>query len=457
MRVRALRTLFARTGLTLAVALAMLLLLTGVIVNHYILQPVGQRAADDLAALLVVSAQTWVELPPATRPDFEDELREQHGLHLGLEEPDASHDPITDPYILFLERSLSRRLGREVPVHRFEHQEGTWYAVHIPVAGRDLHLAFAATRLGARPPQALLLIAMAGAGAVLLTSLLLVRHVTRPLERLSTATGVVAAGRTLEPLPETGPEELATLARHFNHMSREVRSLLENRTTLLAGLSHDLRTPLARMALSVEMLADESDPDLVARLRRDIEEMNRLVSQVLELAHGLDRREGEDLDLRELVDGVVADHRHAGGVIDWHPGGRCPLRVPPVALRRVLDNLLDNARRYGGEGPIEVVCQPVATGIAVEVRDRGPGIPADQRERMFLPFTRLEGSRSRATGGSGLGLAIARQLCDAQGWELSLLDREGGGLRARVELPRGTTSISAVAARADGAADRQVG
>jgi len=275
----------------------------------------------------------------------------------------------------------------------------------------------------------------AGTIVILLTSLLLVRRLIRPLARLSRATTQIGRGGIFKPLPETGPRELVTLTQGFNRMAGEIEQLLANRTTLFAGISHDLRTPITRMQLALEMLPADTDPTLVTSLRQDLEEMNRLISDTLDLAKGLGPHEQESIDLREFIDGIVTSQRHSGSEIQWTPESCCICSVDTLALQRILTNLVENAVRYGGDSPVELRCFCNDHEAIIEVLDHGPGIPASEREQVFQPFHRLETSRSRRTGGSGLGLAIARQLCDAHGWSIQLLPRKGGGTEAKLQIP----------------------
>jgi len=429
------RTLFARTGSTLTIAMLVFLLFSVAVVFHYILLPVSKRAADDLATLMLLAAQTWVELPPATRPDFERELLEQYDLKLTIAEDVL---PFTDnllPYLHHLEESLTRRLGEPVPIRAGPPDEYRWFCVDIPMGGRHIRISFPHARIGARPPLAALLVAGAGALVILLTSLLLVRRLIRPLARLEAAAVRIGRGDAFTPLPETGPRELVVLTRSFNRMAAQIADLLSGRTTLFAGISHDLRTPITRMRLALEMLPEGTDPELVGRLRQDLGEMERLISDTLELARGLEPREAEVVDLREFVDGIVTGCRKTAAGIHWTPAACCYCAVDTLALQRVVTNLLDNALRYGGGHPVEVRCFCLQDAAVIQVLDRGPGIPEQERDKVFLPFHRVEGSRSRRTGGSGLGLAIARQLCDAHGWRLRLLPRTGGGIEARLDIP----------------------
>ncbi|HBE93507.1 MAG TPA: two-component sensor histidine kinase [Gammaproteobacteria bacterium] len=429
------RTLFARTGSTLTIAMMVFLLFSVAVVFHYILIPVSKRAADDLATLMMLAAQTWVELPPDTRPDFERELLEGYDLKLTLADTPLPFTENLQPYLSFLEEALTRRVGEPVPIRSGPPDTTKWFCVDIPMGGRIIRISFPHERIGARPPIASVLVAAAGTLVILLTSLLLVNRLIRPLARLSRATTQVGRGGTFSPLQETGPMELVTLTQGFNRMAGEIEQLLANRTTLFAGISHDLRTPITRMQLALEMLPADTDPTLVTSLRQDLEEMNRLISDTLDLARGLGPQEPEAIDLREFIDGIVTSQRHSGANIQWTPESCCICSVDALALQRILTNLIDNAVRYGGDSPVELRCYCNNHEAVVQVLDLGPGIPASEREQVFQPFHRLEASRSRRTGGSGLGLAIARQLCDAHGWSIQLLPREDRGTEAKLQIP----------------------
>jgi two-component system osmolarity sensor histidine kinase EnvZ len=279
------------------------------------------------------------------------------------------------------------------------------------------------------------LILLTGIALTLVAAVLLARLVVRPLQTVSHAVGEVGGGRMPPALPETGPREIAVLARAINRMSGQVRELLENRTVLLSGISHDLRTPLTRLRLALAMLEDGSDPELIAAMERDLEAMDELIGQFLELAQGLDpdsapsRR--ETVDLQALLGSLVADIRRGGAEVRLETGA-CKVYCDPMSLRRIVGNLLDNAVRYDNGRPIELLVDCHTDAPVIRVCDRGPGIPKGEREAVFRPFHRLEAARSRATGGTGLGLAIARQLADGQGWGLRLLPRERGGTVAQL-------------------------
>lgn len=426
-------TLFQRTGLTLTLALVLFAAFILLVTRQFIIQPVTERAAEELAALLELSAKVWVELPPWTRADYGQELQRSHGLRVG----DASQllRPTADrrDYLDYLEAALARRFDQPFSIHRDPEQPG-WYWAVLPAGGRNVLLGFHTDRLKAQIPVAVSLILAGGTVLVLVTSLLLVRRVTLPLSRLSEAVRHLGRGAPFKPVPETGPAELAELAQRINRTEQQIRELLENRTTLLAGVSHDLRTPIARMQLELELLPDSADPALVEGLRHDLDEMNLLIGRALELARGLDNREPADTDPAALLRGIRDDYARGGTRLVLQAPERCEHTVPGEVLRRVLGNLLDNALRYDGtiDITLQLQCTPATTWVAVI--DHGPGIPATEREAVLRPFYRVEASRAKDTGGSGLGLAIVAQLCDVYGWQLQLQDTPGGGLTVRIDL-----------------------
>ena len=335
------RTLFGRTALTLGVALVLLQTLAIGIFVSQIAYPLGLHATDDLAALMVLSAQTWVELPPMTHDDFARELAVNHGLKISVEPAPLPATKSYLPYRFLLEAALARRAGHSVSIRTTFNPD--WYWADIPVGDQRIRVGFAHDRVGVQPPLAIALLLFVIIGLTLITAFILARRLTRPLAQLALAATQVGQGETPALLPEQGPEELAQLAGRFNRMAEDVRELLENRTTLLSGISHDLRTPLARMQLALEMLPRAADPKLVDGLRRDIEAMDHLIGQFLELGRGLQTETRVDTDLQKVLDEIAVDARRGGADIHLTAAESCILPVNASALRRVLTNLIENA------------------------------------------------------------------------------------------------------------------
>jgi len=430
------RTLFGRTALVIAMVSFAFQVFTLAIITHFALTPLGRDATDDLAALMLDTARAWRAAPEADRAQLRERIGRQYRLQ--VREPTQPVSEFTSflPYFKLLESALARRSGRSVTLRTDHAGNGEqWYWADLPADGGEVRIGFPASRVSVQPSLALLLILSVGAVVALITSAWLAHRLIAPLARLSAATQEIGQGRQLEALPETGPAELATLAREFNRMGEQVQELLANRTTLLAGISHDLRTPLTRIQLALGMLSEKSDPELLDRVLRDVEGMNELIARCLEISRDITEHDAVDVDLCELIADVAMRFSHAGTEIRGHPGFACRVRVRPLALRRILANLLDNAARYGAGEAVDIEYQRNGDRIEILVMDRGPGIPEMERDAVFRPFYRLEPSRSQRTGGSGLGLAIVRQLAAANGWTVSLSARPGGGTVASLTLP----------------------
>ena len=260
---------------------------------------------------------------------------------------------------------------------------------------------------------------------------LIVSRINRPLKALAAAAADIGKGKTPVPLPESGPAEIETLARSFNQMSQDLARLDADRALILAGVSHDLRTPLSRLRLSTEMSG--SDEALKQGMIADIADMDSIIGQFLDFARTQSEEPAEPTDLAALAREVVEHQLHLGDAVQANiePVPVCALRR--MGIKRLISNLLDNALAYG-EKDVCVATRCEGGKLILEVLDRGPGIPPQETERLKQPFTRLEQARS-GKGGSGLGLAIVDRIARHHGGSLELLAREGGGLIARVSLP----------------------
>jgi two-component system osmolarity sensor histidine kinase EnvZ len=397
----------------------------------------AKRSADDLAALMVLSAQSWVLLPHQARLDYSNKLYEEHEIWLTTPGEVIPPSDYLLPYMLRVEQSLKQRTGYALQLQPQLIEGRRWFWVDMPVAGQRVRIGFPRDRILTRPLTGFLVMLTASALLVLLTSMVLTRRITRPLTRLVEATQRLGAGQTPGPIPATEVRELDTLNRQFNRMALQVRELLDNRTTVLAGISHDLRTPITRMRLSLEMLSDSLDPELRERMLADLEQMDRLISESLELSRDLEGGHRERVDISLLVSGLIAELQtgQLAASIDWDEPASCQWSVNVTALSRILSNLIENALRYGEGKPVQVVLDGKARPPQLQVKDRGAGIPDEQKRAVFRPFYRLESSRSEETGGTGLGLAIVRQLVKANAMGLQLRDRQGGGTVFTLTLP----------------------
>ena len=430
------RSLFGRTALVIALVSFVFQIFTVAVITYFALLPLGRHATGDFAALMMDTARAWQAAPAAERPGLQERISRLHRLQ--VQDPPGAAGGFSRmlPYFNLLETALSARAGEPVELRASRGADGEqWYWADLPAAGKKLRVGFPASRVDVQPWLAMLLIFSVGALVTLVTSAWLARWLIAPLSRLAAATQRIGQGRRPEPLAETGPTELAALAREFNRMGEQVEELLANRTTLLAGISHDLRTPLARIRLALGMLSENPAPDLFERVLRDVDGMNELIARCLEVSRDFAEQDSVELDLCQLLADVAAEHAHTGVELRGRKGPDCHLRVRPLALKRIVSNLVDNAVRYGGRQPIDIDYRSADGLVEICVLDRGPGIPEQEREAVFRPFYRLEPSRSSSTGGSGLGLAIVRQIATANGWSVELRQREGGGTAACVRVP----------------------
>ncbi len=371
------------------------------------------------------AVQGFVRLPLPS--DFEPALRAQLARALGAAytiEVSPTREP-APPAI-------------EVPPPFFEAHE---LAAHLESAQRyDVHVHFAdggaalfrITRLPEGAPVPRHLFINLGVLVLLLVIVLYVaaRNITRPLSALARATDSVGRDARPQPLEERGARELRVAARAFNTMQDRLHRYLDSRTRVLAAMSHDLKTPLTRLRLQVETL---DNPAAEARIGRELDEMEAMVREALALFRGVEDGElAVPVDLNTLLAQVRQEFTDMGAQVSV-TGGAQPFTGRPQALKRCLTNLVANAVKFGTRADIELEDGAV---LAIYVRDRGPGIPGAELERVFEPFYRLESSRSRDSGGTGLGLSIARDIAQAHGGSLRLRNLPAGGLEAELRLPR---------------------
>jgi len=256
-------------------------------------------------------------------------------------------------------------------------------------------------------------------------------RVARPLSALASAADDVARGRNVPHLETRGPADLKRAAEAFNTMSDRVRRTLESHRQLLSAVGHDLRTPISAMRINAEFV---TDTDLRDRLVRNLDELQSLTEAVLAAVRAVPGEETRRIDFAALIESICADLADLGNPIEIEIAGTAPCRCRPNEIRRALRNLIENAVRYGGT--VRVSLEMDADNYTAVIDDNGPGIPPDQLERVFEPFVRLEASRSSATGGAGLGLTLARTIAREHGGDVTLENRGGGGLRAKLILPR---------------------
>jgi two-component system, OmpR family, osmolarity sensor histidine kinase EnvZ len=257
---------------------------------------------------------------------------------------------------------------------------------------------------------------------------LFMRNQVRAIRRLARAAEAFGMGRDAPPIRPEGASEVRQAAAAFNRMQERIRRFLVQRTEMLAGVSHDLRTPLTRLRLALAMLprTEELRQDVV-EMTADVEEMDRMIAGYLAFARGEGKEQAEPVNLAAMLDDIAAGARRAGAQLDLNVPAELTLKLRADAVKRAITNLVDNARRHARHIVLAAVAQ--GRSVLVMVDDDGPGIAADRRESVFRPF------ESGSAGGTGLGLTIARDIVRAHGGEIILEDSPLGGLRASIRLP----------------------
>lgn len=298
--------------------------------------------------------------------------------------------------------------------------DGSWVNFSVPPFGFGYHL------------DAHVLAASVAAGSgIILVAVLLMRRVTRPLRQLAAAAEAYDLSGRSQPVPEEGPAEVRRAAIAFNEMRRRIERLVRERTLALAAVSHDLKTPITRLRLRAEFL----DDDTKRRVERDLDDMEIMIRSTTAYLRGNDQLEQRrPLDLSVLVETACEQFRDLGEPVDFAGPPHAIVEGRPVALKRMVENLVGNALKFGGSA--EVTVQPSKDHVSVIVSDLGPGIPEAERERVFEPFFRMDPSRSRDTGGTGLGLTIARSIAEGHGGSIVLENNAPHGLRVLVKVPR---------------------
>ncbi|HEY2007556.1 MAG TPA: ATP-binding protein [Rhizomicrobium sp.] len=270
--------------------------------------------------------------------------------------------------------------------------------------------------------------------AILVASLgaaLVARRVVRPLSELTRAAAAVASGTSTPHVNEQGPNDVREAATAFNAMASKVTRTLESQRHLLSAVGHDLRTPLTAMRINLEFVEDE---ELRDGLMRNLDELQVLTEQVLSAAKGASGEPPRQVDLSALVESLCTDLDELGEPVSWATHAPAPISCRPNEIKRAVRNLVENAVAYGHKADVRIA--DTGDGYDVLVEDEGPGIPENDRQRVFEPFVRLESSRNEDTGGTGLGLTLVKAIVEGHGGAVRLENRPGGGLRARMHLPR---------------------
>jgi two-component system, OmpR family, osmolarity sensor histidine kinase EnvZ len=347
-------------------------------------------------------------------------------------EPDAILPPQRQTLNSLLERTLGMALDERVrkPFLIDTRVASNWIEIRVQMADGVLSVMSPERRLFSSTTY-IFLLWMVGAAMVLFAiAIIFMRNQIRPIRRLAAAADAFGKGRDVTRFKLEGATEVRQAAAAFLVMRERIQRQISQRTEMLAGVSHDLRTPLTRMKIQLELFTDCAD---VEDLKADVIDMEQMIEGYLAFARGEGAEAPVPTDLNRLINEAVSSARRDGAIVDLHLEGELSLPLRPNSVKRCLANLIGNARRYADHVWVQAGRRDDAIEITVD--DDGPGIPASSHEDVFRPFFRLEGSRNRSTGGVGLGLTIARDVIRSHGGDITLSDSPRGGLRAVVRLP----------------------
>ena len=417
------RSVFTRFALLLAMLLALAQLGNFIVWRNFVIAPGARQMAYGLATQVQTLEQALSVVPPEEQAQILN-TAQAHGLRLQTSAPTAD----TELEIYFLRQlsaGLRQRLGETTQVI-FQRQPQPMVWLRAPQG--QFWLGMPLDELQSGLPPLVLLALMLIALLTFIGASLLVWPLTGPLAKLATAAAGLGRG-DYQPVHINGPQELQTLAATFNQAAAERAQAEQERDLLLASISHDLRTPLARLELAVELL--HGDSDLKHGIQQDLHECDAIIGQFIALARAEHEQPYTKVDLLDLLQCSIehAQRLELPIAAQLQP---CTCYGHPLALRRVLDNLLENARRYGAP-PLQLRLQPQGQQCCIELRDHGPGIASGAEQWLLQPFTRQDPARSHL--GSGLGLAIVARIMRVHAGTVSLSNHPDGGLQVTLHLP----------------------
>lgn len=404
------------------------------LLREYVTKPRVLRGAGYFVNHLKTITSALETMNPDEEREFIRRIGSRDGVRIIPRSAASEMEPAPDgPILSEFRNRLHDEFGRETEVFvKKDDPEQLW--VMLPMHGdMDYWVGFPRRRIDRDALTGFLLWSAVGLVIASTAAFALMRRISRPLERLSHAAELLGEGRNPPPLPEVGPTEFRAVARAFNRMKESLRKTERERAAFLAGVSHDLRTPLSHLRLEIEInhgkLDAESHEDMVA----DIDDMGAILEQFMDFAGTEADEPLSAVDLSELAGACAERIERTGGHVHCELASMPPMLLRPLAMRRLLDNLLANCVRHAGG---ECVVRTAMEGdfAVLSVLDRGPGIPPSMVDRLKEPFTRLDESRAGVSG-AGLGLAIAERIVVLHSGRLELLPRDGGGLEARITLP----------------------
>jgi len=392
----------------------------------------GQGIGQFVSHLKTISAALESLTPEASRA-FIERLAEREGIRVSPVRGDEPGRPAPEgPGLRMFRERIKGLFGPEAEVFVRPGTPGVLW-VRLPTSRADYWVGFPRNRVDRGESDALLYWIFAGVLIAIAATALIAWRLNRPLARLARTAEELGQGKDPPPVPETGPTEVRAVAKAFNQMKERLKDNERERTTFLAGISHDLRTPLARLRLDVEMLGGRVEGDTQKAMVADLEDMNAIIDQFIDYARSEATEPFSAVDLGRLAREGAERAARAGVAIRCELADVPVLMLRPLAINRLVANLVQNAVKHGG-GEVVVSVRAAGSEVLLGVSDRGPGIAAGEVERLKEPFTRRDEARSGQSG-AGLGLAIVARIAKAHGARFDLLPREGGGLVAQVAFP----------------------
>jgi two-component system, OmpR family, osmolarity sensor histidine kinase EnvZ len=411
------------------------MILAQTILAYVFMERHWQTVTERLSAALSQDIAALVDLHQAMGPDVGEALEriaaERLNLDVELMPPTPLPPPAPKPFFQFFDEALAKEIRRHVSRPFWVDTIGRSNLIEIRVQLDDATLRVVAHRSQAYASNSGIFLSwMAGSSLFLLTiAVLFLRNQIRPILRLAEAAESFGKGRDIEFRPR-GAREVRQAGHAFIEMKRRIERMIDQRTTMLAGVSHDLRTVLTRFRLSLELLGETSE---VEGMRGDVDEMSRMLEGYLAFARGDGGEQPEAIDVRALLYALKGETERSGHRTGFTIIGDPVAVVRPRSFKRCLTNLVSNAARYADR--IEIHAVHDARMLTVTIDDDGPGISPERREDAFKPFLRLDEARNLDTSGTGLGLTIARDIARAHGGDVILADSPLGGLRATVRVP----------------------
>jgi two-component system, OmpR family, osmolarity sensor histidine kinase EnvZ len=428
------RTILARLMLLIAILLAISIYGSLKIFDYFDREPRAEMAALQAVTIVNYTRASLIASHENRRSALLSELSGREGVRVYAADFMEEIEPLPDdPFVQLIAKKIRDRLGVEtiITVNHYG-IPGLW--ISFNVEQDDFWVIIPKIQVDRPFPLHWLgwgaLIGLLSLAGAYITA----ARINRPLNLLAYAADKLRNGEPAPKLPEDSLDELREVNQTFNEMADALVRLDAERTLLLAGVSHDIRTPLARLRLAVEMLPEDEAGQMKAGMIEDIADMDNIIHQFLDFVRGVEGEPTRMMDINEILRSLAERQGRAGRQLEVKLGPTYLIPIRPLAMQRLLDNLVGNAYAYT-KGKVVVESKITADYIIISVLDRGPGIPPGQAERLLRPFERLNSARTKNEGGSGLGLAICNRIAKLHRGSLELINRPGGGLEARLSLP----------------------